>query len=282
MPFSQTTPIHSEAYWTQHFQLLKQVIEEGPDLEAHRSQPLREDILNGIITDLIVSDIVVADLTDHNSNVFWELGVRQSFKHGTITIAEVGTKLPFDQMAKATLFYNVSKNVEWEEFRKRLKQAVKDCVENPNKPDSPVLENITGRGTLFELFRRDETLRRLDALSSQLLVNDVYLTHLGETVKRNQEDPSKRTFAPGRFALSATELLATNRYLDEKPDFYDSFEKYYDWLLTFNSQLELWEQAPDEMEKWFLKMMRENNSGKLFRGIRDRVKAARSQVEKRF
>jgi len=35
-------------------------------------------------------------LTDYNPNVFWELGVRQSFKHNTITIAEEGVILPFD------------------------------------------------------------------------------------------------------------------------------------------------------------------------------------------
>ena len=33
--------------------------------------------------------IVVADITDSKPNVYWELGVRQSFKHGTIIIREL-------------------------------------------------------------------------------------------------------------------------------------------------------------------------------------------------
>jgi len=82
-PFSKTTDEHTKRYWTEHFKsFLKPLIDENPDLEARRSKPLRGDILREIITDLVVSRVVVADLTDHNPNVYWELGVRQSFKHG--------------------------------------------------------------------------------------------------------------------------------------------------------------------------------------------------------
>ena len=106
MPFSKTSDEHTEDYWTRHFDtFLKPLIEECPDLEAHRSEALRGDILRQIITDLIVSPVVVADLTASNSSVYWELGVPQSFKHGTITIAEEGTLLPFDLGSKGTLFY---------------------------------------------------------------------------------------------------------------------------------------------------------------------------------
>ena len=88
MPFSKTSDQHTTEYWTKHFEsFLKTLIEEC-ELEAYRSEPLRGDILRQIISGLLVSPVVVADLTDGNSNVFWELGVRQSFKHGTVTIAE--------------------------------------------------------------------------------------------------------------------------------------------------------------------------------------------------
>lgn len=105
MPFSETSEEHTEQYWTKHFKtFLKPLIEESGDLEVYRSKPLRGDILKQIIAELVVSPIVVADLTDGNPNVFWELGVRQSFKHGTITIAEEGTDIPFDLSVKGILF----------------------------------------------------------------------------------------------------------------------------------------------------------------------------------
>ena len=106
MPFSKTTDKHTKDYWTKHFKtFLKPLVEENPELEAHRSQPLRGDIIRQIITDLALCRVVIVDLTDQNPNVYWELGVRQSFKHGTVTIAEAGTPLPFDIGGKGTLYY---------------------------------------------------------------------------------------------------------------------------------------------------------------------------------
>ncbi len=153
MPFSKTTEEHTEEYWTEHFRtFLKPLIEANPNIEAHRSEALRGDILRQIITDLVVSRVVVADLTDLNPNVFWELGIRQSFKHGTITIAEVGTTLPFDLHVKGTLFYHPSNHLKLQGFRERFVHAIGDCLLHPDQPDSHVLQTITGRGTLFEMF----------------------------------------------------------------------------------------------------------------------------------
>ena len=71
------------------------------------------------------ADIVIADLTDHNSNVLWELGVRQSFKHSTITIAEVNTKIPFHFSHKGILFYN-GDHLNNEEFEKQFKKSLRE------------------------------------------------------------------------------------------------------------------------------------------------------------
>jgi hypothetical protein len=70
MPFSDSEN-HSAQYWKRHYtSYLKPLIEVSGKIEAFRSEPLRGDISSQIITDLINSDIVVADLTDHNPNVF--------------------------------------------------------------------------------------------------------------------------------------------------------------------------------------------------------------------
>src|SRR2546425_8791263 len=117
MPFTRTSEIHSTEYWTRHYQgFLRPTIETNPNLKARRSTPLRGDVLREIIKDIVISPIVVADLTDANPNVYWELGVRQSFRHGTITIAEEGTHLPFDVNVKGTLFYKRANLPEMREF----------------------------------------------------------------------------------------------------------------------------------------------------------------------
>jgi len=144
MPFSQTE-MHSKAYWNRHFkEFLKPLIKECGDLKVSRSKALRGDLVKEIVESLYDSDIVVADLTDWNPNVFWELGVRLSFKHGTITIAEEGTKLPFDISTKGTLYYPEN-HIRIQEFRTQFKKAIKDCLDKPDKPDSRVLEILQSR-----------------------------------------------------------------------------------------------------------------------------------------
>jgi len=265
MPFTKTSAEHTEDYWTKHFDsFLKPLIEQCPQLEAHRSEPLRGDILRQIITELVVCPVVVADLTDTNPNVYWELGVRQSFKHSTITIAEAGTELPFDIGAKGTLFYHPKDHLKNAEFCRFFRVAVEDCLANPDRPDSHVLETISGRGTLFQILQRDETVRRLDAVLSEcdsnLELQDSYV----ESAKSNQERRSakekagvgkkeeKLTFPSLLLRTTALELLVAHRYVDEGPEFYETAEDVLGFIVAVNSQVWVWAQYSDSIEKWVL------------------------------
>lgn len=282
MPFSKTTEEHTEEYWTSHFEsFLKPLIEENPSLEARRSKPLRGDVLREIITALVVSPIVVVDLTDRNPNVYWELGVRQSFKHCTVTIAEDGTELPFDLSVKGTLFYCPKDHLKNAKFCRAFKEAISDCLTHPDRPDSQVLETISGRGTLFEIFRRDEAIRRLDALLAEIVFNEAYFDHVVETTKKNIKDPSNRVFPTDRFRSSATELLITNRYVDESRDFFESAQEYCGWIVAINGQLSIWESSPSSVEKYLLKVL--NQELKQFlQSFREEVTAAREKLSRRF
>jgi hypothetical protein len=54
-----------------------------------------------MIHKLVFCDIIVADLADGNVNVYWELGIRQSFRHGTITIIDEKSKsISFEGLKK--------------------------------------------------------------------------------------------------------------------------------------------------------------------------------------
>lgn len=283
MPFSQTTPQHTEEYWTDHYNdFLKPLIEETEIeqivLEAHRSKPLRGDILRQIITDLVVSPIVLADLTDKNANVFWELGVRQSFKHGTITIAEYGTRLPFDTSGKGTLFYYPKDHIKMKRFKTQFREAIGDCLSHPDRPDSHVLETLSGRGTLFEIFRRDETIRRLDAVFLECENNLNTLKKISDTARHNQKNKKELQFDARYFSHMAIELLITNRYVDEDKSFFESAITCSAWLDAFNGQLYNWQNDPGIIGKFIL------NSEKDFLNIIDdfktKVVKARENVGK--
>lgn len=64
----------------------------------------------GSINDRIIkrvyeSDLVIANLTNTNPNVMYELAIRYSSGKPAIVIAEKGTKLPFDVNDENTIFY---------------------------------------------------------------------------------------------------------------------------------------------------------------------------------
>ncbi len=280
MPFSKTTDEHTEDYWTRHFDnFLKPLIEEL-DLDANRSKPLRGDILRQIITDLVTSPVVVADLTDNNSNVYWELGVRQSFKHGTVTIAEKGTKLPFDISSKGTLTYHTKDHLKMENFRKIFKEAILDCLEHPDVSDSHVLETLSGRGSLFEIFHKDEAIRRLDAVLSECDFNAKGFKAIAKRIQDNLKNPSKRAYLTTRFRISAVELLVTNRYIDEDDSFFELAEEYMSDIVTANDQLKAWAIKPKITEEYFLKKVESWDEN--LKKFKDRILSAREDIVKRF
>ena len=242
MPFSATSDEHTEEYWTKHYEkYLKLLIEQIEELEAIRSKALRGDILKEIINSLITAPIVVADLTDANPNVYWELGVRQSFQHRTITIAEEGTKLPFDLGTKGTLFYHPKDHLKNTKFEEDFREVLKDCLKHPDRPDSHVLETISGRGTLYEILQREENIRRLDALLSELATNAGTLERVREEAQKEKAGEDF-IFIASRLRLPAIELLVTYRYLDQDAYFYELVETCLDNTLQMNDTLSLWEQ----------------------------------------
>jgi hypothetical protein len=257
MPFSKTIEHHTEQYWARHFNsYLKPLIERNENLEAFRSQPLRGDIAGQIITDLVNSDIVVADLTDHNPNVLWELGVRQSYKQCTVTIAETGTQIPFHFSHKGILFYN-GEHLDNQEFETSFLGALTNCVESPNDVDSPVLGALGGRGTLYSIIHAQENARRIQALQIEIGFNNTDINQIYEFCEQNEKlrtenKIEKCQMSSSLLRSSAIEFLYVNRYLDLDQDFYTSVDSYCKHIGSINSGLNEWRSHPQEVEKWLI------------------------------
>lgn len=71
---------------------------------AHRKYEIGS-INDRVIKSVFESDLVIANLTNTNPNVMFELAIRYSFGKPAIVIAEEGTKLPFDVIDENTAFY---------------------------------------------------------------------------------------------------------------------------------------------------------------------------------
>ena len=89
---------------------------------AHREFELGS-INDRVIRNIYDSDLVIANLTQLNPNVMFEIGMRYSFGKPALVIAEEGTRLPFDVIDENTLFYiNDPKGAA--ELRKKIGQFV--------------------------------------------------------------------------------------------------------------------------------------------------------------
>lgn len=71
---------------------------------AHRKYEIGS-INDRVIKSIFEADLVIANLTNINPNVMYELAIRHSFGKPAIVIAEEGTKLPFDVIVEDTIFY---------------------------------------------------------------------------------------------------------------------------------------------------------------------------------
>lgn len=81
-------------------------------------------ITNQALRNLYSADIVLADVSAPNSNVYYELGVRQAISSGsTILVAVEGTVLPFDIATQRVFFYNYDFSAD-AAFRRRYRRAL--------------------------------------------------------------------------------------------------------------------------------------------------------------
>ncbi|MCC0807528.1 hypothetical protein FPV16_15035 [Methylobacterium sp. W2] len=138
-----------------------------------------------IIHDLINSQLVIADLTELNPNVFYELGIRHSTEKATIHIAKTGTKLPFDNQGHDTIFVDVTDWQSIESSRSRLKLAVLEVLKSTYKVSNPITQ---AQATFKFLSSSDPKERYIAELSERIsllesrpqVVSESHSTTIGE------------------------------------------------------------------------------------------------------
>jgi hypothetical protein len=240
---------------------------------------MRGDILREIIKCLVTCPVVVADITDENPNVYWELGVRHSFKHGTVIIAEEGTKPRFNISTQGVLYYNPKKHTN-QDFFTSFTEAINSCISEPERTDSQILETISGRGTLFQVYRREETIRRLDALVLECDANKRLLESIMDNVEKNMKSSKVPEMVSSSLGKAAVELLLTNRYIDAGNDLYISGLSYLNKITALNGRISEWRQSYEMTDRWFLKSKEDAVSD--FKDFHDRIDVIRKTMIEEF
>lgn len=100
-----------------------------------------DNINETIINYLKTAPMVVADMTGHNPNAFYELGFRQALELPLVPIIQSGSGLPFDVISQRTVFYNLSVG-KIEQSKRDLKAKMKS-FENFEMPESRAERSLT-------------------------------------------------------------------------------------------------------------------------------------------
>ncbi|MBL8131762.1 MAG: hypothetical protein JNL42_07880 [Anaerolineae bacterium] len=96
-------------------------------------------ILTDIVQELYTAEIVIADLSEGNPNVFWELGVRHVLaKSGTVTIIDENHNIPFDLGQYRTIKYSTSNLGSISEVVLQIADAIRKRLADVNRSDNAV------------------------------------------------------------------------------------------------------------------------------------------------
>ena len=109
--------------------LFKYII--SPVCESCGFEPVRVDQINDsdsitqtIIDKLLSSELVIADISGHNPNVFFEMGYRRCTDKPIIHLKKKGETIPFDVNTVRTFEYDLTDLDNVEETKKRLEQTI--------------------------------------------------------------------------------------------------------------------------------------------------------------
>ena len=110
---------------------------------------LADKIDQTIMQYLDTADLVIADMTDHNANVFYEFGYRHAKNLPLIPIIEDGSAIPFDVSTHRTIKYAVDNLDKAADAKRRLSETISSFA-------SYVSDSDTNNSDISALFSVNE------------------------------------------------------------------------------------------------------------------------------
>ena len=124
-------------------QILRHVI--SPAVESRGYKAVRADELDkpGLITSQVIQHVVedplvVADLTDRNPNVFYELAIRHAIRKPIIQIIRKGESIPFDVAGTRTIFVDHQDLDNVESAKSSILEQIDSLEEDSSDLESPI------------------------------------------------------------------------------------------------------------------------------------------------
>lgn len=193
--------------------LIRAVIEpvlESLEFETYVAHRISEtgSITRQVIEHVLYDDLVIANLSELNPNVMYELAVRHCTKLPVVVLAEQGTILPFDIAAERTIFYTNDMHGA-EDLKPQLINAIKNSL-NQDNSDNPVYRVATSK-VLREQIEQDSTqgylLHKLDNLETS--INSIVMAIKNDT-------PNNFIYKnKAKYGISKSSEMIFSRLLDD-------------------------------------------------------------------
>jgi len=124
-------------------QVLKYIIEPSAEecgYETKRADKISEAgiITSQIIEHLIHDDLVIADLTGENPNVYYELAVRHMLKKPFIQLIQSGESIPFDLGSTRIIPVDHQNLHSVDNCKKEIVKEVRAAEKDPSRIDTPI------------------------------------------------------------------------------------------------------------------------------------------------
>ncbi|PER45281.1 hypothetical protein [Bacillus thuringiensis] len=155
--------------------VLKYIIE--PICNEFEFEVIRVDKINSvdridntIIEHLKTAELVIADMTEHNPNAFYEMGFRHALGKPLIPIMEEETKIPFDVANLRTITYATNDLDKAETAKQRLRETITsfDIQEQSDKKQNKQPSSEHGQVNVVPyLLNIQDSLSELKSLVSE-------------------------------------------------------------------------------------------------------------------
>lgn len=178
-------------------------------------------ITQGILDSLHNYDLVIADLTGHNPNVFFEMGYRTSIGKPIIHLKRKGENIPFDVSSIRTFDYDLTDLDIVAETRDRLEKAILSFV---YEDDMAEIDEVEGSESNKIISLLNDIVYKLDVLSEDVRKKDQ------ESIKTvieayNGMQPANESIETQMLKIVLPELMRNPKAADSLMKISEKFQK---------------------------------------------------------
>lgn len=179
MPFSATETC-TEAEWTEIFENVFRPAFIAVGYSCERAKPETGNLISSIVERLRNARIVLADITDRNANVFYELGVRHSLSHRTIIVARDDRHIPSDLRGYWSITYGIRPK-QVADFACEICRLTELIENDPERSDSPVSDYLRRAWVDLDRANGISSLKKITALVTELTGTKAAIEHCLKT-----------------------------------------------------------------------------------------------------